>query len=97
MRDLVGAGHRGMAGWTRARTHRDGPLEEGQMRTVLAVTSPFAPTAEPGVFRTLEFAEYLPRFGWRPVVLVAHPDKDKPTDPTPLNEIPEGYCHLQIA
>ena len=45
------------------------------MNKVLMVTYFFPPIASVGVFRTLKFAKYLPRFGWKPVILtVKNPD-----------------------
>jgi len=45
------------------------------MRKVLMVAYHFPPVASVGVFRVVKFAKYLPRFGWKPVVLAArNPD-----------------------
>ena len=43
-----------------------------------------------GIQRTLRFAQYLPEFGWRPVVLTASVGAFEPTDPASLGEIPPG-------
>ena len=39
------------------------------MKRLLVITSTFAPTAKPGVYRILKFVKYLPQFGWMPEVL----------------------------
>lgn len=43
-----------------------------------------------GIQRSLKFSEYLPDFGWTPVVLSAHPRAYKITRGDQLNEIPSG-------
>ena len=47
------------------------------MRPVLMVAYYFPPAGGAGVQRTLKFARYLPRYGWRPHVLVPD-DPDEP-------------------
>jgi glycosyltransferase involved in cell wall biosynthesis len=60
-----------------------------------------------GVHRTLKFSRYLPEFGWKPVVLSAHPAAYEHTSPGQLSEIPltvpvtrsfalDGRRHLAI-
>lgn len=45
------------------------------MNKVLMIAYYFPPIASVGVFRILKFAKYLPRFGWKPVILtVRNPD-----------------------
>lgn len=52
-------------------------------RTVLLVAFHFPPcSGTSGVLRALKFAEYLPEFGWAPVVLTAHPRAYPITEPT---------------
>lgn len=42
-----------------------------------------------GIQRTLRFAQYLPEFGWQPIVLTAHPRAYQSTDYTQLQDIPD--------
>jgi len=45
------------------------------MKKVLMIAYHFPPVAGVGIFRVLKFVKYLPRFGWKPVVLtVRNPD-----------------------
>lgn len=44
------------------------------MRTVLLMAYHFPPLTTSGMYRSLQFARYLPRFGWRPVVLTVRPE-----------------------
>ncbi|MFH1279732.1 MAG: glycosyltransferase [Candidatus Eisenbacteria bacterium] len=44
------------------------------MRTLLLIAYHFPPLTTSGMYRSLQFARYLPRFGWRPVVLTVRPD-----------------------
>jgi len=39
------------------------------MKKVLVIAYAFPPMAYAGVYRTLRFCKYLPRFGWQPIVL----------------------------
>lgn len=43
-----------------------------------------------GVQRTLKFAQYLPDYGWQPLVLTAHPRAHAQTGPDQLGDIPAG-------
>lgn len=44
------------------------------MKSLLMIAYHFPPLAgSSGIQRTLRFARYLPEFGWRPIVLTAHP------------------------
>ena len=59
------------------------------MRTVLLVAFHFPPIAgSSGVQRTLRFAQHLPKFGWRPVVLTAQPRAYERTALGDGNELP---------
>jgi hypothetical protein len=49
---------------------------------------PFAGSS--GVQRTLRFVQQLPRFGWQPIVLTAHPRAYEKTSQDLLKDIPEG-------
>ena len=63
----------------------------GASRTVLMVAFQFPPFAgSSAVQRTLRFARYLPRFGWKPVILTAHPIAYETATATVGNEVPEG-------
>ena len=49
---------------------------------------PFAGSS--GVQRTLRFVQQLPRFGWQPIVLTAHPRAYEKTSQDLLKDIPKG-------
>ena len=42
-----------------------------------------------GIQRTLRFAQYLPEFGWQPLVLTAYPCAYEQTSIAQLSEIPQ--------
>jgi len=61
------------------------------MKSVLMVAFHFPPQAgSSGVQRTLRFAQHLPRFGWQPLVLTAHPMAYTATRGDLLHDIPPG-------
>jgi len=61
------------------------------VRTVLLVAFHFPPlTGSSGIQRTLRFAQYLPEFGWRPVVVTAVTSAYESADPRTLDQIPGG-------
>jgi len=61
------------------------------MRRVLMVAFHFPPMAlSSGIQRTLRFVQHLPRFGWEPIVLSAHPRAYEKTDDHLLQDIPQG-------
>lgn len=61
------------------------------MKSVLLVAFHFPPLAgTSGIQRTLCFARDLPAFGWRPIVLTAHPRAYERTAGDQLQDIPEG-------
>ncbi len=61
------------------------------MRTILLIAFHFPPlTGSSGIQRTLRFAQYLPEFGWRPVVVTATPGAYEQADPATLDQIPPG-------
>lgn len=63
----------------------------GAARTVLMIAFQFPPFAgSSAVQRTLRFAQYLPRFGWKPVVLTVHPRAYEKALAVKGNEIPPG-------
>lgn len=61
----------------------DGEIELGA-KTVLLISAYFPPGTSSGTMRTVKFAEYLPDFGWTPVVLTMNPEAYHPNriDPT---------------
>ncbi|HLY53639.1 MAG TPA: hypothetical protein VKQ31_11555, partial [Steroidobacteraceae bacterium] len=60
-------------------------------RSVLLVAFHFPPVkGSSGVQRTLRFAEHLPRYGWRPIVLTINPRAYEATSTSQGNEIPAG-------
>lgn len=59
--------------------------------TVLLVAFHFPPVkGSSGVQRTLRFAEHLPRYGWRPIVLTINPRAYEATSTSQGNEVPPG-------
>lgn len=60
-------------------------------RTVLLIAYHFPPLrGSSGLQRTLRFAQHLPKFGWRPIVLSIHPRAYEQTAQLAGNEVPEG-------
>lgn len=60
-------------------------------RTVLLIAFHFPPVrGSSGVQRTLRFAQHLPKYGWRPVVLTVSPRAYEATSNAQGNEIPPG-------
>jgi glycosyltransferase involved in cell wall biosynthesis len=68
-------------------------------RRVLMVAFQFPPFAmSSGVQRTLRFVQHLPRLGWQPLVLSAHPRAYAATSPDLLTQIaPETVVHRAFA
>lgn len=61
------------------------------MRTALLIAYHFPPlSGSSGLQRTLRFAQYLPEFGWEPIVLTARPEAYEETDERSLGQIPPG-------
>jgi glycosyltransferase involved in cell wall biosynthesis len=61
------------------------------MKRLLMIAYYFPPIGGPGVYRSLKFCKYLPRYGWLPIVVAGgNDDPDFAPDETLLNEIPAG-------
>ena len=61
------------------------------MKRVLMIAYHFPPMAgSSGIQRTLRFVQHLPRFGWQPLVLSAHPRAYERTSDDLESEIPTG-------
>lgn len=61
------------------------------MKCVLMVAFHFPPLAgSSGIQRTLRFVQQLPRFGWQPLVLSAHPRAYEQTSTDLVSDIPAG-------
>ena len=58
------------------------------MKKVLVIAYHYPPLGGGGVFRTLKFTKYLPRFGFKPYVLTVKNSMYPTRDPTLLSEIP---------
>ena len=58
------------------------------MEKVLVVAYDYPPLGGGGVFRTLKFTKYLPRFGFKPYVLTIKTSTYHAWDPTLLKEVP---------
>ena len=60
-------------------------------RKLLMVAYHFPPLrGSSGIQRTLRFVQHLPRFGWEPLVLTAHPRAYQDTSDDQMREVPEG-------
>jgi hypothetical protein len=60
------------------------------MKKILIIAFHYPPfSGSSGVQRALKFSQYLPRFGWQPVVLTAHPLAYPKRSDDQLAEIPE--------
>jgi glycosyltransferase involved in cell wall biosynthesis len=67
------------------------------MRSILIVAYHFPPLrGSSGIQRALRFAQYLPEFGWRPVVLTVTANAYEQSDPATLADIPPG-CEVHRA
>ncbi|MFO1300366.1 MAG: glycosyltransferase [Burkholderiaceae bacterium] len=61
------------------------------MRLVLLIAYHFPPlSGSSGLQRTLRFAQYLPEFGWKPIVLTVLPSAYEQVDERSLVQIPPG-------
>ncbi len=61
------------------------------MRTVLLIAYHFPPLfGSSGLQRTLRFVQYLPEFGWTPIVLTVRPEAYEETDESLLSQVPAG-------
>jgi len=66
------------------------------MRSVLLIAYHFPPLAgSSGLQRTLRFAQYLPEFGWKPVVLSVAPSAYETVDEESLSQIPPGLTVMR--
>lgn len=62
-----------------------------RMKRLLMVAYHFPPLAgSSGIQRTLRFVQHLPKYGWEPIVLAAHPRAYERTSEDLMSEIPEG-------
>lgn len=60
-------------------------------RKLLMVAYHFPPLrGSSGIQRTLRFVQHLPRFGWEPLVLTAHPRAYQDTSDDQMRDVPEG-------
>jgi len=61
------------------------------VRTALLIAYHFPPlSGSSGLQRTLRFAQYLPEFGWKPIVLTVQPRAYEQVDERSLIQIPSG-------
>ncbi len=61
------------------------------MKSVLMIAFHYPPASySSGLQRTLKFSRYLEEFGWKPIVLTAHPRAHRATREDQLGDIPEG-------
>ena len=61
------------------------------MKRLLMIAYHFPPLAgSSGIQRTLRFVQHLPKFGWEPIVLTAHPRAYERTSADLMSDIPSG-------
>ena len=73
------------------------PLERKRLPRVLVVAFHFPPFATgSGYQRTLKFCEYLPSFGWEPIVLTAH-QRAYASNEVPLTEVEVEHIDIHRA
>jgi glycosyltransferase involved in cell wall biosynthesis len=61
------------------------------MKRVLLVAFQYPPmTGTSGIQRALRFSQYLPEFGWEPIVLAAHPRAYDRTSTDQMNDVPKS-------
>jgi hypothetical protein len=74
-------------------------MDQIMVKRVLMIAFHFPPLrGSSGIQRTLKFAQYLPQFGWLPVVLSAHPRAYAQSGPDQLRDIPaEVEVHRPFA
>lgn len=67
-------------------------------KKILFLAFDFPPKGGAGVYRSLKFTKYLPRFGWTPTVLALEPDLKGSVfrDDTLLIDIPKGVEVIRI-
>lgn len=58
------------------------------MKTVLMITNSFPPGGGSGMLRTMKFSQYLPLYGWRPIVLSVREKYNDKKDYSVLKNIP---------
>jgi glycosyltransferase involved in cell wall biosynthesis len=77
----------------------DRRLDQIMVKRVLMIAFHFPPLrGSSGIQRTLKFAQYLPQFGWLPVVLSAHPRAYAQSGDDQLRDIPaEVVVHRAFA
>ena len=64
------------------------------VKTLLMIAFHFPPlVGSSGIQRTLRFAQYLPEFGWKPVVLAPSINVYQESDPNSLSQVPAG-CEI---
>jgi hypothetical protein len=66
------------------------------MRSLLFIAYMYPPFANSGTRRSLEFANHLPDYGWRPTVLTLAQPKPRDTDERLLDEVREGTRVLRV-
>jgi len=67
------------------------------LKRVLLIAFQYPPmTGTSGIQRALRFSQYLPEFGWEPVVLTAHPRAYEKTGSDQMRDIPAGV-HVERA
>ena len=67
------------------------------MKKVLVVTYYWPPSGGPGVQRVLKFCKYLPKYGWKPVILTVKDGEYPAMDDTLLHESKDIETHLSHA
>ncbi len=62
------------------------------MKNLLFVTYYFPPAGGPGVQRVLKFIQYLPEFGWNPIVLVPDNPQYQAYDHSLVEQVPDSLA-----
>lgn len=63
------------------------------VKRVLLISYDFPPTGGSGVQRPTKFAKYLPKYGWRPVVLTTRRGRPVARDPSLLEDVGDVEVH----
>ena len=67
------------------------------MKRVLLITYDFPPAGGSGVQRATKFAKFLPRYGWKPVVLTTREGRVVARDPSLLADVVDTEVHRTLA
>jgi len=63
---------------------------------VLFIAYLFPPILNSGIYRSIKFVKYLPKFGWEPIVLTVDQPPDQPIEPALLQEVPQNTNIIRV-